>query len=291
VCVCVCVCVCVTVRVYVRRPTQTFSRRHIEPAIMATRMFSCMQKLIDGAQCTVLSPAGSWNQCLILFCHGHRPEGTPLTADPDELLADAHFHRLLQAGWVVGMTSYRRNGRIIRDAMKDVMNLRNYVCTEIGVPDHTILEGRSMGGCICTHLSEQANAARLFDGVLAIGAALLAKDDDFPIVSGSAAESCQWALTATSATTTTTTATTTTATNAAATATGTTNTSATVPVRTAGIYSMFSHRPHIPILYLTNESEMYVVEPSLFTLFVLLQPDHALSLYMCFLVIRNCAPI
>ncbi len=52
----------------------------------------------------------------------------------------------------------------------------------MGIPDRVILEGRSMGGCIATHLAEQENAGKLYDGVLAIGAALLAEDLDPAVV-------------------------------------------------------------------------------------------------------------
>ena len=37
--------------------------------------------------------------------------------------------KLWVAGWTVAVTSYRRAGLIVADAIRDVFNLRNYVCT------------------------------------------------------------------------------------------------------------------------------------------------------------------
>jgi pimeloyl-ACP methyl ester carboxylesterase len=54
----------------------------------------------------------------------------------------------------VAMTSYRRNGRVVRDGMEDVNQLRDYIEKNYGRPNLCLLEGRSMGGCIVTLLAE-----------------------------------------------------------------------------------------------------------------------------------------
>lgn len=46
------------------------------------------------------------------------------------------------------MTSYRRSGLIVADAIKDLNNLRNHVCNEFGYPYWVFLDGRSMGGAV-----------------------------------------------------------------------------------------------------------------------------------------------
>lgn len=61
---------------------------------------------------------------------------------------------MLKDGWLVAMTSYRRNGRVVRDAMEDVNQLRQYIVDNWGAPTLCLLEGRSMGGCIATCLAE-----------------------------------------------------------------------------------------------------------------------------------------
>ena len=144
-----------------------------------TDTFDCkytrLQATIEEALITVLVPE-NWNHLALLYAHGHRPVGSIRNADFD--LTEVYFQDLLKAGWVLGMTSYRREGRIIRDAMKDMNNLRNFICNEVGIADQFILEGRSMGGCICTHLAEVENISKLYDGVLAIGAALITTDPE-----------------------------------------------------------------------------------------------------------------
>jgi pimeloyl-ACP methyl ester carboxylesterase len=132
---------------------------------------------IDEALINVLVPS-NWNHLALLYAHGHRPVGSVRSADID--LSEQYFQDLLRDGWVIGMTSYRREGRIIRDAIKDMNNLRNFIINEVGIPDQVIIEGRSMGGCICTHIAELENASKLYDGVLAIGAALLTTDPEGP---------------------------------------------------------------------------------------------------------------
>lgn len=67
----------------------------------------------------------------------------------------------------------------MRDAVRDVNNLRDYIINKYGTIDVTILEGRSMGGAIVTHLAERH--PDLYNGAVAIGAALLTKDKENPL--------------------------------------------------------------------------------------------------------------
>lgn len=67
------------------------------------------------------------------------------------------------------MSSYRRNGRIVRGAMEDMNELRfdspilyfsyfsifsQYIIDNYGYLSMCLLEGRSMGGAVVTYLSE-----------------------------------------------------------------------------------------------------------------------------------------
>jgi len=140
---------------------------------------SLVKAEIEGAQIAVAVPKIQWNRCLLLYAHGYRPEGTKLQADLDP--TEEAWKQLIQRGWIIGMTSYRREGIIVRDAIKDVNNVRNYIVNEYGIPYMTILEGRSMGGAIVTHIAELENVSSLYQGVLAIGAALYAKDPVNPL--------------------------------------------------------------------------------------------------------------
>jgi len=152
-----------------------------------------------GAKIAVAVPK-NWNHKVLLLAHGHRPEGTGLI---DNLEVESYFlSELLQSGWIVGMSSYRRDGIIVRDAIEDMNELREYIVKNVGTPLLTLLEGRSMGGCIATHVAEKYG--HLYDGVVAIGAALIAKDPQNPLE--------------------------------------------------------FQHTPEIPVLYLTNQSELSYIQ-------------------------------
>lgn len=124
---------------------------------------------IEGAHYTVAQDtAQKWNRSVLLIAHGYRPESAPLVADlfPDQTA----YAQLINEGWIVAKTSYRRNGIIIADAITDLDNLYEFISDQFGVPFRCIVEGDSMGGTIATHLMERENSR--YHGAVAIGAAL-----------------------------------------------------------------------------------------------------------------------
>ena len=131
---------------------------------------------IEGAKFVIARPA-QWNGCVLLLAHGFREETLPLVADfnPDHL---AH-RTLLDEGWVVAKTSYRRNGVIIRDAIADLENLRAHIADTCGEPRRVLLEGDAMGGAIVTLIAEQF--ASHYQGALAVGAALQVREKADPV--------------------------------------------------------------------------------------------------------------
>eukprot|EP01125_Pyxidicula_operculata_P001307 TRINITY_DN11203_c0_g1_i1.p1 TRINITY_DN11203_c0_g1~~TRINITY_DN11203_c0_g1_i1.p1 ORF type:complete len:489 (-),score=92.09 TRINITY_DN11203_c0_g1_i1:79-1545(-) len=160
-----------------------------------------------GAKISIAIPK-QWNRKVLLQAHGFRPEGTGLIANlnVDELL----ISELLKEGWIVGMSSYRRDGRIIQDALTDMNELRQYIIDKFGKPKLVLLEGRSMGGAIVTYLAEFF--PHLYDGAVAIGAALSVGrevDDEM--------------------------------------------------IKNLGP-NLFSEKPGYPILYLTNQSELTLIQ-------------------------------
>jgi pimeloyl-ACP methyl ester carboxylesterase len=129
---------------------------------------------INGAKFAIARPT-NWNRSVLILAHGLRAEDRPLVAD----LAPEHFayKTLLEEGWIVAKTSYRRNGIIVTDAIADLDALRDYIERAYGTPERVILEGESMGGLIVTLLAERSprfdDAARpTYTGAIAIGAAL-----------------------------------------------------------------------------------------------------------------------
>ena len=148
-------------------------------------------------------PSGSYK--LLLLAHGYRDPGEPHTSELD--MHDPFVNQLVQHGWVVASTSYRRQGRIVVEACQDVNELRAWVTRRFGPPGLCILEGRSMGGAVGTLLAEgQHGGAGLYNGVVCIGAALMHE------------------------------------------------------VTTDGTPVEFTHTPLVPLLYLTNQSELGAIE-------------------------------
>lgn len=91
----------------------------------------------------------------------------------------AAYKTLLNEGWIVAKTSYRRNGVIVGDAIRDLDNLRAEIVRRVGKPNRVIVEGDSMGGLIAVQIAERLpEEIPLYDGVIAVGPALDLRDPD-----------------------------------------------------------------------------------------------------------------
>lgn len=129
---------------------------------------------IEGAKFTWAKPV-RWNHCLLLLAHGQRAEASPLVADlfPEH----ASYKKLLDEGWIVAKTSFRRNGTIVADAITDLDNLRAEIVRRMGKPTRVLVEGESMGGLIAVLMAERLpEEPALYQGVVAIDAALEMRD-------------------------------------------------------------------------------------------------------------------
>ncbi|MCP4213480.1 MAG: SAM-dependent chlorinase/fluorinase [bacterium] len=146
-----------------------------------TVFFSVEKGQIGNAHFVVAVPT-KWQKGLVLRAHGYIPADAPMKANPD--LESPFIQILLKEGWMIAYTSYRRNGLIFRDAIKDIEALRQYVSKKYANPDTTspqtghaanhknslrptILLGESMGGIIGTLIAE--SIPRHYDGVLSLG--------------------------------------------------------------------------------------------------------------------------
>ena len=122
---------------------------------------------INGARFMIAAPE-QWQGKLVMIAHGYRAEDQLLKADFE---IDKRFAApLLEKGWAIASTSYRRNGWIIEDAILDLKALRDHVATSKGEVKRCILVGSSMGGLIGTLAAE--GAIDHLSGVVAIGAYL-----------------------------------------------------------------------------------------------------------------------
>jgi pimeloyl-ACP methyl ester carboxylesterase len=125
---------------------------------------------IEGAKFAIAVPK-IWEGKLLLIAHGLRHEDAPLLADVN--VKDEAYAALLRQNWIVAITSYRRNGWIIEDAMLDLDNLLRHITETRGKPKCVIVQGSSMGGRIAVRLAEREKQHAVhYDGFVAIGAAL-----------------------------------------------------------------------------------------------------------------------
>ncbi len=128
---------------------------------------------LGGSKYMIAAP-DEWQGKLLLLAHGFRPESYPLSADFNH---ETRFTTgLLEQGWCIASTSYRRNGWIIEDAILDLKELRDHVAKEHGEVKRCIVIGNSMGGRIGALIAE--GALEGVHGVVAIGAALREPERD-----------------------------------------------------------------------------------------------------------------
>ena len=88
-------------------------------------------KLPTGALVRLATPE-TWKGQVAFLAHGYMPEDYPLYAYFG--LEDEPQKTLLDAGWAVASSSYRRNGPIVADAMDDMMDLVSWVEGKLGEP-------------------------------------------------------------------------------------------------------------------------------------------------------------
>ena len=82
---------------------------------------------VEGAKYQIaISPRH--NGKLLLYAHGYRPKEQPLTANLS--ITTEVNAALLKTGWMLAITSYRRNGWIIDDAMADLDNLYKIIASK-----------------------------------------------------------------------------------------------------------------------------------------------------------------
>ena len=135
----------------------------------AQSSYKLVKEQLGDSKITIALPE-KWNQHLLVLAHGYVPVGLPLSSDFPLPL----YQQLLEKGWMVAGTSYRRNGFMAEEGVEDIYSLHKYLINKYGQPDRTILQGKSMGGMISTLIAESDKGK--FDGVVAIGAGLQLKD-------------------------------------------------------------------------------------------------------------------
>ncbi len=109
--------------------------------------------MVTNTQVLIAVPE-DWNKKFLVVAHGLRTENLPLTADIN--LTKKLYKQLLDVGWMIASTSYRRNGQIFLEAVEDLDYLREYIDVKYGKPQQAFIEGSSMGGAIVTLIVEMS---------------------------------------------------------------------------------------------------------------------------------------
>ena len=130
---------------------------------------------LKGSKIMVVEP-DNWNKKLLIIAHGYRDASSPLHVNT---YFDAFTQELIDDGWMIAATSYRRNGMIVRDAIEDLGFLCDYLDEKYGVPDERYLYGRSMGAKIGVLVAEQEDSG--YQGVFAQCAGMGSEDPDNPL--------------------------------------------------------------------------------------------------------------
>lgn len=169
-----------------RRPPAARVRAGALAALLVVAVTAAAQTVehveIKGAHALITVPR-DWNGSVFLYAHGYTADERILAPIPDDLL-DATavlwpgLLPFVPAGYATAVTTLRSIGWDVKDAIKDVENLRRYFVKKYGKPKYTYLWGHSEGGMITQTVIEYfpdtydgaapmcgtgAGARRLFD--------------------------------------------------------------------------------------------------------------------------------
>jgi hypothetical protein len=121
---------------------------------------------IKGAHALVTIP-DDWNGSLFLYAHGYTSDERIVAPIPEQF-GDAVLVLLpgllpfVPAGYATAVSTFRSAGWDVKDAIKDVENLRRWFTKKHGRPKHTYIWGHSGGGMITQALIEYF--PRTYDG-------------------------------------------------------------------------------------------------------------------------------
>lgn len=129
---------------------------------------------LSGARFTFALPT-PWNRRVLLLAPGARAKDGPPAGD--FWTGQFAYKTLLDEGWLIAKTNYRRPGIIIADAIADLDALRVHLAAKYGALDRVVLEGESLGGLIVALMAEREPVLDeaghpCYSGAIAIDAAL-----------------------------------------------------------------------------------------------------------------------
>lgn len=146
----------------------------ISPQIQAQQAdFKLHEGNLNGAPFKVAVP-GDWDGGNVFFhVHGWRPADAPHEAD---LNTDDYFYiSLLENGWAIGRTAFLENGVDHNAHTVALMDLKNWIESEVGTIETLILEGESTAATLVLRIAERN--PDLADGVIAKSPFVELKDE------------------------------------------------------------------------------------------------------------------
>jgi pimeloyl-ACP methyl ester carboxylesterase len=146
-------------------------RIHLHAALLALAVTSAMAQTVEhvnikGANALITVPQG-WNGSVFLYAHGYTSDRRILAPIPDDiakatLVLWPGLLPFVPPGYATAVTTFRSIGWDVKDAVKDVENLRRYFVKKYGTPKHTYLWGHSEGGMITEAVIEYF--PKIYDG-------------------------------------------------------------------------------------------------------------------------------
>jgi pimeloyl-ACP methyl ester carboxylesterase len=118
---------------------------------------------IKGAHGLIVVPE-NWNGGLFIYAHGYSADRRLQAPIPDDVTPEnftEKLDQLLQAsvlptfsGYAIGTTTFRSAGWVVKDAIKDIENVRRRFVKKYGEPTYTYLWGHSGGGMVTSTVIE-----------------------------------------------------------------------------------------------------------------------------------------
>jgi pimeloyl-ACP methyl ester carboxylesterase len=97
-----------------------------------------------------MPPLESWNHDVVIYAHGYVAFNEPIQMPDDEMEGISVSQTVTSLGYAYATTSYRANGLVVPDAVKDLLELVTTFKTLVGEPRHILLVGASEGALIAT---------------------------------------------------------------------------------------------------------------------------------------------
>lgn len=129
--------------------------------------------VIKGAPGLIIVP-DNWNGSLFIYAHGYTADDRFVQPLPDDVTPGnftSKLPQLLQAsvlpafsGYAIATTTFRSSGWYVKDAVKDIENLRRYFVKHYGKPKFAYMWGHSGGGMVTAAVIEYT--PNRYDGAL-----------------------------------------------------------------------------------------------------------------------------